>query len=643
MNKYAPLTPEERTAASIPKEEEAEIVLPVPKQAPKPPADHFELGKPSQIYSYTDAAGATMAFVYRFDKNGGKEIRPLTLWRVDGRLQWKWKHIPEYRPLFEMSRIAAHKDALIVVVEGEKAACAGYSVFTGRNMGQAYYESAHPDETPRDAVLTTSMGGSNAAHKTDWSPLAGREVLIWPDNDDAGDAYAKTVAEKLSSMDCKVSIIDCRALSALTPDGKQREPVEGWDAADAWNEWTDLRALRNAAEGLARPYQKPDIRVEDPASQEKVVVNLTRADMIAIQNIAYLWDGYLARGKLHIVAGAPGTGKTTIILDISARITNGKPFPDGSRCATKGNIVIWSGEDDPADTLAPRLRAMGADLTRVHFVSEVRDGKGVRPFDPSKDVEPLAAAIRQIGDVALIVIDPIVSAVSGDSHKNAETRRGLQPLVDLAREINAALVGITHLSKGTTGRDPLERITGSLAFGALARIVMATARSADEAGPPRIFVRVKSNIGPDGGGFGYDADLRAVPGHEKIITSCISWLDPIEGTARDIMAKADASQEDGVGGNAQNEAEEFLLDQLSAGPVLTNDLKAAAEAHSIAWRTIERAKKDLFRNRVEIRATMTTPEKGRPRWQWEIKDRQHSPTQNLGGLGGLCADGEAEF
>src|SRR5206468_6547517 len=97
-------------------------------------------------------------------------------------------------------------------------------------------------------------------------------------------------------------------------------------------------------------------------------------------------------------------------------------------------------------------------------------------------------------------------AVSGDSHKNGETRRALQPLVDLASEACACLLGITHFSKGTSGRDPLERITGSVAFGALPRVVLVAAREADTlegALPRRILARAKANNGPDDGGFYY--------------------------------------------------------------------------------------------------------------------------------------------
>jgi putative DNA primase/helicase len=108
----------------------------------------------------------------------------------------------------------------------------------------------------------------------------------------------------------------------------------------------------------------------------------------------------------------------------------------------------------------------------------------------------------KLPNLLLIIIDPIVSAVAGDSHKNAETRRGLQPVVDLLSITNAAGLGLTHFTKGTAGRDPVDRITGSLAFGALPRVLFGAAKPADQE-TKRRFVRVASNIGPDGGGFEY--------------------------------------------------------------------------------------------------------------------------------------------
>lgn len=161
-------------------------------------------------------------------------------------------------------------------------------------------------------------------------------------------------------------------------------------------------------------------------------------------------------------------------MALAATISTGGNWPAGTR-ATTGSVIIWSGEDDPADTLLPRLMAAGADLGRVHIVDGVTDGDGSRAFDPATDMPVLLTAAHTVGDVRLLIVDPVISAVQGDSHKNAETRRALQPLVDFGRDTGAAVLGISHFSKGTSCRDPLERLSGSLAFGALARLVFGAA------------------------------------------------------------------------------------------------------------------------------------------------------------------------
>ena len=210
----------------------------------------------------------------------------------------------------------------------------------------------------------------------------------------------------------------------------------------------------------------------------------------------------------------------------------------------------------------------------------------------------------------LLIIDPIVSAVQGDSHKNSETRRALQPLVDLANETGAALLGITHFSKGTGGRDPLERINGSLAFGAMARIVMIAAKPLPQEGnqhPSRIFMRAKSNIGCDEGGHEYDVHQIELDCHPGVITTQVAWGKPIEGTAREFLAEAETVAE-GDGG-ALCDAETFLRDLLAQGAQSVQDVKSAAAAHGHSWRTIERAKKA-----VNVAASKS----GKGGWQWSL-------------------------
>lgn len=380
-----------------------------------------------------------------------------------------------------------------------------------------------------------------------------------------------------------------RVRCRFAPAGFHILPLEQRNAFFADENKRILAKKRGDADGQ---FRAPAMSVE--SSRPAAGVNLVSAASINPEPIDWLWEGYLARGKLHILAGAPGTGKTTIAIRMAAIVSSGGKWPDGSRCPP-GNVLIWSGEDGVADTLVPRLHAAGADVERCHFISSVRDESGARPFDPAKDFPDLQAAITRNGGASLLICDPVVSAVAADSHKNTEVRRGLQPLVDLAGEMNCALVGITHFSKGTGGRDPVERITGSIAFGAVARVVYAAAK--EQAGPDgqpsdrRLFVRAKSNIGPDGGGFAYKLTFATLDDFPGIITSTVTFGEALAGEARNLLAAAEADNS-GAGG-ALEEAKDFLLDLLAGGPVPAKEGKRAALDAGIAGKTLERAKKDL--------------------------------------------------
>jgi len=190
-----------------------------------------------------------------------------------------------------------------------------------------------------------------------------------------------------------------------------------------------------------------------------------------------------------------------------------------------------------------------------------------------------------VDDVRLIVVDPLVSAVSGDSHKNAEVRRCLQPLVDLAQRMDAALIGITHYSKGTQGREPLERVSGSLAFGALARLVFGTVRQkAEDAGAPSryLLARVKSNIGPDGGGFAYAFEQADIG--NGIVASRTVWGEAVDGSASALLNDAEADPDD-----TGQDAASFLRELLADGPMPTKTVRKEADDAGFSWRTIQRA------------------------------------------------------
>ena len=336
-------------------------------------------------------------------------------------------------------------------------------------------------------------------------------------------------------------------------------------------------------------------------------VRLMPGAEITPRPIHWLWNHWLACGKIHIIGGQPGTGKTTLALALAATVTIGGLWPDGTKAA-RGNVLIWSGEDSAEDTLVPRLAAAGADLTRVFFVNDWTLADKSRPFDPSRDVDALARTLGTT-EFSLMVVDPIVSAVAGDSHKNAEVRRSLQPLADLATRTGCAVLGITHLTKGTGGSDPLERITGSLAFGAVARLVFIAAKPQDGEGS-RMFCRAKSNIGPDGGGYEYDLAGVELSAHPGVFTSVARWGNPLEGSARDLLAVADESPDDT---GERSDACRFLADLLADGPVNSKQVMSDARQAGVAERTLHRAKKELG---VEsLREAMPS---GKHHWVWRL-------------------------
>lgn len=246
-DKYAPLSADELSATLIdapPAHDDGEIVAPVPPDAPPAPAVHSRFGNPAAVWKYLDAQGSLLFEVHRYDPPGKrKQFLPLSLWREpSGALRWKWKGYPAPRPLYNLDKLAAAASAPVVICEGEKSADAAATVF------------------PK-SVCVTSSGGSQAASKADWTPLAGRRVLIWPDADAPGEKYAREVATILHALDCDVSLVDSMALAGVASNGRKREPVQGWDCADAAAEWPHLvtegqplERLRKTAVAFSKPF-----------------------------------------------------------------------------------------------------------------------------------------------------------------------------------------------------------------------------------------------------------------------------------------------------------------------------------------------------------------------------------------------------
>ena len=302
------------------------------------------------------------------------------------------------------------------------------------------------------------------------------------------------------------------------------------------------------------------------------------------EKIEWLWPSRIAIGKQTLIGGEPGLGKSQITAALAAAVTTGGAWPCDEGRAPIGSAIILSAEDDAADTIRPRLDAAGADVARVHLISAVRqgDGKGRRTFNLQADLALLEEAIKRIGNVRLVIIDPVSSYLGKtDSHKNADVRGTLEPLGDMASRLRVAVVSITHFSKGA-GQSAVNSFIGSIAFIAAARAAFIVTRDPDnDDRTRRLFVQAKNNLAGDCGGLAFRVEQHLVG--KDIVASAITWeSERITRTADEILAAGREANEK----PERSEAEEFLRDVLSAGPRPSTEIEAEAKGAGVSWRTV---------------------------------------------------------
>lgn len=350
----------------------------------------------------------------------------------------------------------------------------------------------------------------------------------------------------------------------------------------------EIRIALQSKTDEIKPIEMVENQKLDTSHKQSAALQIVNMATIQAQAINWLWSGWLPLGKLTILAGAGGCGKTNLLLALIATITTSGIFPDGSKCTDTGKVLIYSTEDDPNDTLLPRLIANGADLSKIDFIAGRINDKGERePFDPTKDLPLLNAYAEQNPDIKLLMIDPIISAVGGDSNKATDVRRSLQVVVDFAQKFNCAVVGITHFAKGTSGSSPADRIIGSQAFTALARMVWSAAKREDE--EDCILVRAKSNISTLDGGIRYQIEPETVL--DNIETTKTAWLGTIEGSAKELLNEAESSEHSG---STVDLAKEFLIDLLSTVEKMpASEVQTEAKNAGYSVASIRRAKDNL--------------------------------------------------
>jgi putative DNA primase/helicase len=317
-----------------------------------------------------------------------------------------------------------------------------------------------------------------------------------------------------------------------------------------------------------------------------------RAADITPRRIDFLWAGRLARGKHTAFAGEPGDGKSQLSIYVAATISRGGEWPCNEGRAPLGNVIIFNAEDGADDTIVPRLIAAGADRERIHIVSAVllQDGKGRRTFNLQVDLALLEKKIREIGDVALVIIDPISSYMGKtDSHKNSEVRGALEPLSEMAERMKVAVLSITHFSKagsGTTNK-ALHRFIGSIAFVGAPRAAFAVIEDADNEGR-MLLLHAKNNMAPKPQGLAYR--LLQIIVCDNIVASYVDWENtPVTISADQALGAAEST----ASRTMKEEAADFLRDTLGRDEVPAEDVQQAARKAGITPKPLRVAREAL--------------------------------------------------
>jgi putative DNA primase/helicase len=510
-------------------------------------------GPRAALWTYHNAGEEPVGAVVRWDTPEGKRILPVSKTRTG----WIIGAMPSPRPLYRLPDLLGRPNEPVYVVEGEKCADAMASL---------------------GLLSTTSAAGANAADKSDWTPLAGREVVILPDNDEPGKKYAADVAAILATLTPPARVRIVNLLDAW-PD-----LADGEDIADVVERVKDADAIKAKLDALVEAATPKAAVAPGPV--------LVRLADVEPREIRWLWPGRVPLGRITLLVGRSGVGKSFLTCDMAARVSTGTPWPDGSDCPA-GSVILVSAEDDPADTIRPRLDAHYADVQKVHLLSAVRrlgpDGRPHEVLFTLADVAALESALKALPDCRLIVVDPIGSFLGGDTdaHRDNEVRGVLAPVAKLAEKYGPAVLVVAHRRK-STGSIADDLALGSRAFTGIARAVWHLSRDKENK-VRRLLLPGKNNLAPEGNGLAF-----SIVGDPP----AIAWEhDPVTMSADDALAVENGGGDDHKPGpepEAMTQAAEWLageLADLQEHPV--KDLKDAAKGAGLVWRTVQRASQRL--------------------------------------------------
>ena len=362
---------------------------------------------------------------------------------------------------------------------------------------------------------------------------------------------------------------------------------------------------------------QPEATQRAPVASTAMKRGLITRNLAEVSNepIEWLWPNMLARGKFNLLAGAPGLGKSQLLIQIAAILSVGRKWPTGEDCK-RGGVLFVQGEDGIGDTIGPRFDAAAGDRSRFEIMNLVEDvdssGQPVkRVFHLDTDLHLIEAWFRDHPDFDTLMIDPVAAYLGkADSHKDAEVRAVLTPLADLAQALNLTIIGIAHLNKSSGSQGASGRISGSAAYVQVPRIVLMVAQDPDN--PDLSVIQLhKKNICKKSPGLSYGIESIVLP-HPKyprgIETSRIAWKGQKTIDLDEALDTAGRQRKT----SSMDEASIWLKDYLKDGPKAMWDIEEAAKGAGLSWNSVRAAKKALGVVSEKGRGDTLSP------WKWRL-------------------------
>ncbi len=545
-------------------------------------------------YDYRDEQGVLLYQNVRFEPKDFRQRRP------DGNDGWVWNLDGTPRLLYRLPELlAASSQDWVLIVEGEK-----------------------DTDNLRDLGFVATTSGNASSWRAEFAPhFAGRLVCILPDKDKAGRRYAEIVRDSLQGVAAEARLAEVPGEHKDISDY-----IEARDAADEQTLRIEIQGMIDAGKpaksarigdndpGAKLDQKKPGKRQSNREEQTELDTRpvhrprILDLESLTPRTVDWLWQNMIPMGGFTSLGANPGAGKTSVMLDSATRLSLGRPMPLAGRDSAKIGTTVFVGQEDSAErVLLPRLKNMGADLSKVKILAGVDVVRGNQvddePFSLDGMLHVLDSLMATYPDTRLIVLDPITDYLGAavNPNSNQEVRRVLQPLNPWADGHNVAVVGITHLNKRKDD-DAIYRTLGSMGFAAVARAVLGISIHPEDADKPawerrRILTAIKESYAPEGDSLVFRID--------QSLQTLLWESEPLRIGANELLSGNCASVR-------TTKAEAWLKTQLESaqGPVDSQTLKKRAVEYGVC------SERSLTRAATKLRVARATTGVGASLVSW---------------------------